>query len=73
MSSPQPNTGDEDLPFTCPSCGARFGYGPAVVLLTIVGSAQANEKLPCCGVLVKSTVSLNEQGFMQIDEMEVVE
>lgn len=62
-----------DLPFVCPNCGERFGYGPKVVLLTIVGSSPVDENMPCCGVRVKGQVSLNDAGFMQIDEMEVVQ
>lgn len=39
-----------DLPFTCPGCGERFGFGPDAVLLAVVSSVPVNgEPAPCCG------------------------
>jgi len=65
--------GDADLPFTCPSCREKFGYGGAAVLLTFGGESSFDENLPCCGVHAKGVVFLDEDNFMQIREMEVVE
>lgn len=64
--------GDANLPFTCPSCGEKFGYGPASVLFSVCGGESSfDENLPCCGVRVNGVVSLDDEGYMQIREMAI--
>lgn len=46
-----------DLPFECPSCGARFGFGSDAVLLGIVSSLPFERQMtPCCGALITGTL-----------------
>ena len=39
----------EELPHTCPHCGAPFGWGDDVGLLAICNNVQFDEPAPCCG------------------------
>lgn len=42
------------LPIECPHCAERFGFGPAVNLLSVVNSTEVNESAPCCGRKVRA-------------------
>jgi len=55
------------LPFTCPACGERFGYGSDAPLLCIVQSAPFHEQAPCCGAWLTGT--LHRNGTVDFDEI----
>ena len=55
------------LPFTCPSCGERFGYGSDAPLLSVVSVASFSEPAPCCGALLTGT--LHRDGTVEFDEV----
>lgn len=53
------------LPFVCPHCAERFGFGPDAVLLGVVTSVPFDELAPCCGHRIVGT--LNRQGEVTFD------
>jgi len=55
------------LPFICPACGERFGFGSDAPLLCIVQSAPFHEQAPCCGAWLTGT--LHRDGTVDFDEV----
>lgn len=42
-----------DLPFECPHCGERFGFGGGAGLIGVVTSLPFGDQMtPCCGGLI---------------------
>lgn len=52
-----------DLPFSCPKCGQRYGFGDAAALIGVVRSIPFTDTpTPCCGTLDSGTLTRRDDG-----------
>ena len=55
------------LPFRCPVCGQRFGFGTSAVLISIVRSLPFSDApLPCCGAMTWGTLVREPDGSLNV-------
>lgn len=67
----------EPLPFRCPFCNLRLGFGSSAVLFSIAGGAVSidvkREALPCCGTVVTGSIDRDEHDHYTMNVVEVVD